>query len=129
MANPANVQQLCQECAMIDFDKIMNMDLKDLRERYLQGITIADLGTRISSMPQNECGLCQFFYQNRPSSFNAEERYQLRVFPYNEGNPLFNKFLVIQTMTLTELPCLGIVSAQWDDLFRSIRQIRYWPIN
>jgi hypothetical protein len=83
MANPANVQQICQECAMIDFDKIMNMDLKDLRERYLQGITIADLGTRISSMPQNECGLCQFFYQNRPWSYNAEERYQLRAFPYN----------------------------------------------
>ncbi|PMD33440.1 HET-domain-containing protein [Hyaloscypha variabilis F] len=83
MTNPANVQQICQECAMIDFDKIMNMDLKDLRERYLQGITIADLGTRISSMPQNECGLCQFFYQNRPRSYNAEERYQLRAFPYN----------------------------------------------
>ncbi|KAN0119260.1 Heterokaryon incompatibility protein (HET) domain containing protein [Hyaloscypha variabilis] len=130
MANPANVQQLCQECAMIDFDKIMNMDLKDLRERYLQGITIADLGTRISSMPQNECGLCQFFYQNRPWSYNAEERYQLRAFPYNYAEEqyqlqvfqssddygLLRDLPSSQRKGITELPCLAIVSTPGGNL-------------
>jgi hypothetical protein len=73
-------QNVCSECAKIDFEAVFNIPPESLESCEGYSLEVAKFGRRLESASQSSCFLCRFFGEVRLPTASLSPEYSLRAF-------------------------------------------------